>query len=111
MNINARPLVTASATAILCLLPACGVSNNPALGQVQATLGRYEVTVTDCYNYGVPRVESLNGGNALKFSPCKDSVVTLQGNSLYVNGNSYGDLAEGDRIIVRHGQVTIIHRE
>lgn len=111
MNAPARLFSRACTTAFVCALPACGVSNNPAIGQVQATLGRYEVTVTDCYNYGVPRVESVNGSNALKFAPCKDSVVTLQGNSLYVNGNGYGDLVEGDRVIVRHGQVTIIHRE
>ena len=106
MNTNART------TLLLCCigLAACGPTNNPLFARVEATVGRYQVVVTDCRTFALPTVETVDEG-AQRFAPCKDSVVTIKGDELFVNGEGYGQLVEGDRIVVEHGKVRVDHRQ
>lgn len=90
-------------------LSACDVTNNPVLSRVEANIGRYQVVVNDCRTFSMPAVENVDGGQ--RFAPCKDSVVTIKGDALYVNGEAYGDLVEGDRVVVEHGKVRVDHRQ
>jgi hypothetical protein len=93
--------------AALLTLAACSRSNNVLLGRVEADINGHRVAVTDCYQfYGIPEPQKLGEGS-YRYAPCKDSVVTLQGNSLFVNGTAYGDLAADDSVTVNHGKVLI----
>lgn len=107
MNTYAKSAVLALAIG----LSACGPTNNPLFSRVEATVGRYQVVVTDCRTFSLPSVDSVDGGSALRFAPCKDSVVTIKGDDLYVNGEGYGQLTAGDRVVVEHGKVRIDHRQ
>jgi hypothetical protein len=91
-------------------ITACGPTNNPLFARVEATVGRYQVVVTDCRTFSMPTVDSVDNDTAQRFAPCKDSVVTIKGNDLYVNGEAYGQLVEGDRVVVEHGKVRVDHR-
>lgn len=107
MNIATNILAATCTIAIACALAACGPTNNPIFGRVEATVSGYQVVVTDCYTFSLPQVEKVGGGE--KFAPCPDSVVAISGDSLYVNGQSWGELERYDRVIVTHGQVKVVH--
>jgi hypothetical protein len=102
----------ASATILACCigLAACGPTNDPLFGRVEATVGRYQVVVTDCHTFSLPKVDNVEEGGQ-RFAPCKDSVVTIKGDELFVNGEGYGQLVEGDRVVVEHGKVRVDHRQ
>lgn len=91
------------------LLGACSRSNNVLLGRVEAPVGGRTVVVTDCYRTSVPTaVEDTTGGaRTYRFTPCRDAVVVIRGDSLTVNGRAYGPVAVGDTVVVDHGVVRI----
>jgi hypothetical protein len=107
MNAIALACRSVTTIAVTMVLAACGPTNNPIFGRAEATVGGYDVVVTDCYTFSLPKVEKVGGGE--KFAPCPDSVVTISGDSLYVNGQSYGDLERYDHVIVEHGKVKVVH--
>ena len=84
---------------------ACSKSNNLILGEVRATLGSHSVFVTDCYRTTVPAPQKLDHG--YRFTPCGDADVSIQDESLTVNGTAYGHLYPGDSIMVDHGVVSV----
>lgn len=93
----------------------CTRSNNLLLGRVEASVGRHQVVVTDCYRLSVPPPERLqetaNGKPVYRFAPCRDAEVVIRGEYLEVNGRQYGQVNENDSITVDHGQVLINDRE
>jgi hypothetical protein len=97
--------VAALAIVVCAALSACSASNNPLLGRVEATVADHEVVVTGCYRMSVPDVKSTDDGDS--FAPCKESSVAIKRDMLYVNGESYGQLGKGDRVLVDHGKVAI----
>ena len=104
---RAKPAVRAMSTCI-CLgigLSACSVSNNPILGRVSADVGGHEVVVANCYRIFVPDVQASDAGQ--QFKPCKDAAVTIKDDMLFVNGESYGRLSRGDRVLVENGRAKI----
>lgn len=106
---STRRILATGLVAGACLLSACDASNNPVLGRVEANLDGHDVVVADCYLFSIPKIEKVDGGE--RFRPCSDSDVILSGDSLYVNGSSYGDLERFDRVIVTHGKVKIVHSQ
>lgn len=92
-------------------LSACNASNNPVVGRVEAQVAGHMVVVSECYTFRYPSVETVGGGETQRFAPCKDAIVQIKGQTLYVNGQGYGDLKQGDRIDVRKGKVTISPQE
>ena len=90
---------------------ACSKSNNLLLGRVEAKAGNHIVVVTDCYRMEVPSPETFgttkDGKPILRFRPCKDADVRVQGNELIVNGISYGLIHDEDSILVDHGKVYV----
>ncbi len=98
-----------TATAMcLCIgigLSGCSASNNPLLGHVSAEVGGHEVVVTNCYRMFVPDVQPSDGGQ--RFKPCKEADVTIKGDMVFVNGESYGHLSSGDRVLVEDGRAKI----
>jgi len=97
--------VAALALTVGLALSACSASNNPVLGRVEATVADHEVVVTSCYTMHVSDVKSTDDGDT--FAPCKGSSVSIKNDMLYVNGESYGQLGKGDRVLVDHGKVVI----
>jgi hypothetical protein len=89
----------------LVMTAACSQSNNLLFGRVQATVGTHTVVVTDCYRTSVPSPEK--SGDEYRFTPCRDADVVIHGETLYVNGRSYGQLNPGDSILVDHGVVSV----
>jgi hypothetical protein len=87
-------------------LSACNGSNDPITGRVSVDMGSHEVVVTNCHVQKVPDVKSSDDGNSRQFSVCNQSIV-FQGTMLFVNGDSYGQIAEGDRVLVEDGKVSI----
>ena len=88
-------------------LAACSRSNNVLLGRVETDINGHRVAVTDCYQFfGIPQAQKLAEGS-YRYAPCKDAMVTIQGDSLFVNGTSYGDLGASDSVTVDHGKVLI----
>ena len=81
------------------------------LGRVEAQVGKHTVVVTDCYRTDVPTPERLentaDGRSVYRFTPCQDADIRILGSELIVNGKSYGNLEEGDIIVVEHGRVLI----
>ncbi len=51
----------------------------------------------------LPDVQITDDGNTQSFAPCKDAAVTIRNDTLFVNGEGYGQLAAGDRVLVKHG--------
>lgn len=97
---------TRFAVAVGCAtLSACDASNNPMLGRVEAEVSGHQVVVTNCYTMQVADVKSSDGSQS--FSPCKNAAVTIKNNMLLVNGESYGQLGDGDRVLVENGSVHI----
>jgi hypothetical protein len=97
--------VGSTVIAICMGLAACSTSNNPILGRVEAEVGHHQVVVIDCYTFHDPGVQSSDDGE--RFAPCKDAVVSIRDDMLYVNGDGYGHLNEGDSVLVNHGKVKI----
>jgi hypothetical protein len=97
---------------LACLLSfsGCGHSNNLLLGEVRATVGAHDVTVTDCYRFKVPQPERLadtpSGEPSYVFKPCRDAEILVRGKELWVNGKSYGSIGATDSILVDHGVVS-----
>lgn len=91
------------------LLAACGAENNPIFGRAAVDIGPYHVVVTDCHVWHTVPLESIDDGAGKRFAPCKDSVVTIEGGNLYVNGEPSGQLMNGDRVVVEHGKFRIDH--
>jgi hypothetical protein len=94
------------------LLSACSRSNNLLLGRVQADVGSHTVVVTDCYRTSVPppqRLPDAAGQPVYRFMPCRDADVSIRGDELLVNGQSYGRLNPTDAVLVDHGVVSIVH--
>ena len=92
---------------VLLALAACSRSNNVLLGRVEADINGHRVAVTDCYQFfGIPEPQKIGQGS-YRYAPCKETVVTIQGNSLFVNGTAYGDLGPDDGVTVDHGKVLI----
>lgn len=88
-------------------LAACSRSNNVLLGRVETDINGHRIAITDCYQFfGIPEAQKLGEGS-YRYAPCKDSVVTIQGDSLFVNGIAFGDLAAGDSVTVEHGKVRV----
>jgi hypothetical protein len=100
---------------VLTSLFACSRSNNVLLGRVEAKVGDHMVAVTDCYRTSAPSPQRLanstDGKPVYRFTPCRDADVVIRGEELIVNGNSYGQLAQGDVVIVDHGKVLINDHE
>jgi hypothetical protein len=84
---------------------ACSQSNNLLFGQVRATVGTHHVVVTDCYQTSVPLPQK--SGDDYRFTPCRDADVVIHGETLSVNGRSYGPLDTGDSVLVDHGVVSV----
>jgi hypothetical protein len=102
-----KPRSVAILLAAAFTLAACSRSNNVLLGRVEADLGGHRVAVTDCYQFfGIPEPQKLGEGS-YRYAPCKDTTVDIQGNELFVNGASHGELAAGDSVTVDHGKVLI----
>jgi hypothetical protein len=104
-------IVVSALVSVAGLLSGCGKSNNLILGRVEAQVGRHTVVVTDCYRTSVPAPEMLentsDGQAVYRFTPCRDADIFIRGNELIVNGRSYGQLKEGDTVMVDHGKVSI----
>jgi hypothetical protein len=99
-------ILAASTTIAVCMgLSACSASNNPIFGRVEAQVGHHEIVVIDCYTFHDAGVQSSDDGE--RFAPCKDAVVSVKDDMLYVNGEGYGHLNEGDAVLVDHGKVKI----
>lgn len=100
---------------VMTCLFACSRSNNVLLGRVEAKVGDHMVAVTDCYRKSVPPPQRLDdsadGKPVYRFTPCRDADVVIRGEELIVDGNSYGQLAQGDAVVVDHGKVLINERE
>lgn len=96
---------------ILCLQP---VEQHIA-GRVEAHVGAYTIAVTDCYRTELPAPERLedtpDGISVYHFRPCRDADIRIQGSELIVNGKSYGNLKDGDTVVVDHGKVRVNETE
>lgn len=98
---------TTAAIAIVCTaLSACDAQNNQLLGRVEADIDRHQVVVTHCYTKDLAKVLSTDDGDS--WTPCKNAVVVIKDGMLYVNGESYGQLGEGDAVLVEDGRAKII---
>lgn len=98
---------SAAIAAFLLTLVACSHDNNVMMGRVETSMGGHRVTVTDCYRFfGSPEVEKLGEGY-YRYAPCKDSLVVIRGDTLFVNGVEHGTLAPDDSVTVDHGKVRI----
>ena len=92
---------------VLLTLAACSRSDNVLLGRVETEINGHRIAVADCYQFfGIPEAKKLGEGS-YEYSPCKGTVVALQGDELFVNGTSYGNLAADDSVTVNHGKVLI----
>lgn len=101
---------TRIAVSIACAaLSACSAENNPVLGRVEAEVARHQVVVTNCYTMHLAEVQTIDGGSTQRFKPCKDAVM-IKDDMLYVNGESFGQLANGDSVLVDRGKVQVVHR-
>ena len=97
----------ATIVAILCVaLSACDVQNNQLLGRVEADIDRHQVVVTHCYTKQLAKVISTDDGDS--WTPCKNAAVVIKDGTLFVNGESYGQLADGDGVLVENGKAKII---
>ncbi len=95
---------------LVLLASSCSKSNNLLLGRVEAKVGSHIVIVTDCYRTTVPPAEILRDSDNrpfYRYAPCVDADVMINGVQLLVNGRSYGNLHEGDTVIVDHGKVLV----
>jgi hypothetical protein len=85
------------------------------LGRVEAQVGAYTVAVTDCYRTVVPATQKLedtpDGKSVYHFTPCRDADIRIQGSELIVNGKSYGNLKDGDTVVIDHGKVLVNENE
>jgi hypothetical protein len=92
------------------LTAGCSRSNNLLLGRVEAEVAGHTVVVTDCYRTKVPPPETVtnaNGSRTYRFAPCRDAIVTIEGDELKVNGKPYGKLGVSDDVLVDHGVVSV----
>lgn len=108
MAFRARGTIsTATIVAISCIaLSACDVQNNQLLGRVEAEIDRHQVVVTNCYTKQLAKVVSTDEGDS--WTPCKNAAVVIKDGTLFVNGESYGQLSEGDGVLVENGRAKII---
>jgi len=98
---------SAAILAIVCAaLSSCDVQNNQLLGRVQADIDRHQVVVTHCYTKDLAKVLSTDDGDS--WTPCKNAAVVIKDGMLFVNGESYGKLADGDAVLVENGTAKII---
>jgi hypothetical protein len=113
---SSGPMSRVRVTLLACLLfvmefSACSKANNILLGRVEAQVGPYTVVVTDCYRTEVPAPQKLESGPegrcTYRFTPCRDADIRIEGSELMVNGTSYGDLKQGDTVVVDHGRVLV----
>jgi hypothetical protein len=86
-------------------LAACTNGNNPLLGRVENEVARHRVVVLGCVTSNPPEPRSTDDGGS--WAPCKDASVAIQGTALFVNGEGYGELHDGDSVLVDHGKVTV----
>ena len=101
------PISTATIVAISCAaLSSCDVQNNQLLGRVEADIDRHKVVVTHCYTKQLAKVLSTDDGDS--WTPCKNAAVVIKDGMLYVNGESYGQLGDGDSVLVENGRAKII---
>ena|SRR5438105_180082 len=100
------PIATILLVSACAALSACTGSNDPISGRVSVDMGGHEVVVTDCHVQRVPEVTSSDDGKTQRFSVCQQSVV-IQDGMLFVNGDSYGKINDGDRVLVENGRATI----
>jgi hypothetical protein len=96
----------AVAAVILLALCGCSPSNNVFLGRVEASVGTHTVVVTDCYRIHAPQPERLANGD-YHYMPCRDAEIWIRRGEVTVNGASYGQLNDGDGVLVDHGVVSI----
>ncbi len=93
------------------LLNTCSASNNVLMGVTRAEVAGHSVVVTDCYRLVVPEAQRLDdmadGSVVWLYAPCRDAVVLIQGDQLFVNNVPYGAIADGDEILVDHGEVYV----
>ena len=104
-----KTLLLASFCLAILATSACSHSNNLLFGQVRATVGTHDVVVTDCYKTSV--VPPQKSGDDYRFTPCRDADVVIQGETLAVNGRTYGPLDPGDSILVDHGVVSVSRQQ
>jgi len=98
---------TATIVAVSCAaLSACDVQNNQLIGRVEADIDRHQVVVTHCYTKHLAKVISTDDGDS--WTPCKDATIVIKNEMLYVNGESYGQLGQGDAVLVENGRAKII---
>ncbi len=103
MLLAMKPVV---AVVILLALCGCSQSNNVFLGRVEASVGTHTVIVTDCYRIHAPQPERLANGD-YHYMPCRDAEIWIRRGEVTVNGASYGQLNDGDGVLVDHGVVSI----
>jgi hypothetical protein len=97
----------AAIIAIVCaVLASCDAQNNQLLGRVEADIDRHQVVVTHCYTKDLAKVVSTDDGDS--WAPCKDAAIVIKDGTLFVNGESYGQLADGDGVLVENGRAKII---
>jgi methylthioribose-1-phosphate isomerase len=87
-------------------LSACDVQNNQLIGRVEADIDRHQVVVTHCYTKQLAKVLSTDDGDS--WTPCKNAAVVIKDGMLFVNGESYGKLGDGDSVLVEDGKAKII---
>jgi len=110
MDASMRSEVSMSVLAfVVCAgLSACSAANNPVLGRVEADVAGHRVIVANCYTMHVPDVRSSDGGQS--FAPCKNASVAIKNDMVFVNGESYGQVAQGDIVMVENGRAKIVPR-
>ena len=108
MSFPAKSVIsTATIVTISCVsLSACDVQNNQLIGRVEADIDRHQVVVTHCFTKQLAKVQSTDDGDS--WTPCKNAAVVIKDEMLYVNGESYGQLAEGDSVLIENGRAKII---
>ncbi len=107
MNVSSRHLTAIVLAAIALSCSACSRDNNVLMGQLETDMGGHHVVVTNCRQFfGAPKPTKF-AATSYRYAPCKDSVVVIQGDTLFVNGLAQGTLAAGDTVIVDQGKVKI----
>ncbi len=104
-SIASKSRSIAAAVGVCTVLCACSAQNNPLLGRVEAAIDQHQVVVMNCRTNQLPKVQSTVDGDS--WTPCKGSTVVIKNGLLYVNGESFGQLAPGDRVLVKDGRATI----
>ncbi len=100
-------LVTFVVMAGVALTLGCPKPRGVVLGKVTMELDGHEVVVTDCQRVTAPPAAAPKTPGVVRWAPCRDASITIQGTVLEVNGRRYGPLGAGDSVLLHHDQVVI----